>query len=217
MIEVALAMAIIAFGMTSILGLFPVGLNASRASIAENSGSDAAEQLAAYLKSTAEYVDIPAKFDDAFKKIFITPGTQLLPDFADLPTEEIINNLSVPTKPASTTNFTDSFAANPGAPVNFTKTGNFQIYKATDVSAKNAIFFICQGVEDSASRDFSAMIKVWKSPVSANFKKLNVPITESDNTYDYSGGINLEISWPIETFYSQREKRYYYIEVLRPQ
>jgi type II secretory pathway pseudopilin PulG len=197
MIEVALAMAIIAFGMTSILGLFPVGLNAARAAIADNYGSDVAEQLAAYIKSSAE------RNTTAFDDIFVTvASTKYLPDFTP-PNEVALNSLSNDFREAlRTENLT-----------NFPRIGSWQIYRST---ANNAIYFVTQGADGSFTYDFAAMIKVWKSPVTARFKNDNIATVNPDNSYTYTGGINLEISWPIEKVYSEREKRYYYIEVTRP-
>ncbi|WP_302812132.1 type IV pilus modification PilV family protein [Victivallis vadensis] len=51
MIEVALALAIIAIGLSSILVLFPVGLNANKSSIANNNLADVAEYMIGYLRA----------------------------------------------------------------------------------------------------------------------------------------------------------------------
>jgi hypothetical protein len=48
MVEVALAMAVIALGVLSIMALFPVGLAASRDAIADSYSADSAEQLLHY-------------------------------------------------------------------------------------------------------------------------------------------------------------------------
>ena len=74
MIEVVLAMAIIAFGMTSILGLFPVGLNALKASMAENSCSDAIDQVNGYLKNQAEFS--PAIYHGLFTDATALPAAK---------------------------------------------------------------------------------------------------------------------------------------------
>ena len=51
MIEVALALVILAIGLSSVLVLFPVGLKASRQSIADNNLADVAERVGAYIQS----------------------------------------------------------------------------------------------------------------------------------------------------------------------
>jgi type II secretory pathway pseudopilin PulG len=196
MIEVALAMAIIAFGMTSILGLFPVGLNAARASIAENSGSDAAEQLAAYLKSASEYSTV------SFNNSFVTAGGTIL-DHGGLPADAVLDTYSNDFLDAvKTQNFT-----------NFPRIGEWQLYRT---GANSSVFFVLQGPEGETSYDFAAMIKIWKTPVTCRFMNDNVAVTNTDDGYNYSGGINLEISWPIEKKYIEREKKYFYIEANKP-
>lgn len=51
LIEIALAIAIIAVGMSSVLVLFPAGLNAVNSAAADNSAPDAVQYLAGYLES----------------------------------------------------------------------------------------------------------------------------------------------------------------------
>ena len=50
LIEIALAMAVLAIGISSLMVLFPVGLNASNRAVAENNISDAIERLSAEIK-----------------------------------------------------------------------------------------------------------------------------------------------------------------------
>jgi type II secretory pathway pseudopilin PulG len=49
LIEVTLALIVIAIGLMSIMALFPVGANANRDAIAENYAADAAEQMLSFL------------------------------------------------------------------------------------------------------------------------------------------------------------------------
>lgn len=51
LIEIALAIAIIAIGMSSVLVLFPAGLNAVNSAAADNSAPDAVQYLAGYVES----------------------------------------------------------------------------------------------------------------------------------------------------------------------
>ena len=51
MVEVALALVILAIGLSSVMVLFPVGLKASRASVADNNLADIAERVASYLQA----------------------------------------------------------------------------------------------------------------------------------------------------------------------
>ena len=51
MVEIALATAVIAIGISSILVLFPIGINATRAAMEENCYSDAVDTVTAFVKS----------------------------------------------------------------------------------------------------------------------------------------------------------------------
>jgi type II secretory pathway pseudopilin PulG len=51
LIEVTLALIVIAIGLMSIMALFPVGANANRDAIAENYAADAADQMLGFLAS----------------------------------------------------------------------------------------------------------------------------------------------------------------------
>ena len=51
LVEVALALVILAVGLSSVMVLFPVGLKASRASVADNNLADVAERVASYLQA----------------------------------------------------------------------------------------------------------------------------------------------------------------------
>ena len=51
MVEIALATAVIAIGISSILVLFPIGINATRAAMEENCYSDAVETVSAFVRT----------------------------------------------------------------------------------------------------------------------------------------------------------------------
>ena len=50
MVEIALAIAIIAIGLSAVLVLFPVGINATRAAMDENSSADVSEFVANFVR-----------------------------------------------------------------------------------------------------------------------------------------------------------------------
>ena len=244
MIEVVLAMAIIAFGMTSILGLFPVGLNALKASMAENSCSDAIDQVSGYLKNQAEYS--PAKYSE----VFTAAGTSLP---TDKPTA-VNGNPDANTKfflaayntkcdanclvsgkwcaehpkqctginPGVSPNTACVCALSTAQPFSLAKHpkifADWNIYQTVAGTSFPSVYFVIQGSTQTKAYDYAAMVMVWKSPV-----KYNVPNPAGgwfsnvpDNSYVNFAGLNFEISWPLEKPYAEREKRYYYIEVERP-
>ena len=204
MIEVVLAMAIIAFGMTSILGLFPVGINASQNAIANNCGSDAVEQFMGYLKSYAETKT--ANFTAVFGT---SAGTGMLKERDQAPDLKTLRSVAV--ADAESKAFLTAFHANPATPASpYDRVTGWQMYR----SGQPAIYFVTQGQEDSPNTDFAAMIIVWKQPISTNVPWTTTPIV--DSTYAQGAGLSMEISWPIEKIYAEREKRYYYIEIKKP-
>ena len=62
LVEVALALVILAIGLSSVMVLFPVGLKASQGSIADNNLGNVAERVAAYLQ--AKYTSSEVWKDD---------------------------------------------------------------------------------------------------------------------------------------------------------
>ena len=211
MIEVVLAMAIIAFGMSSILGLFPVGLNALKSSMVDNYCSDSVDQMVGYMKNQAEY-------STGTYNALVNPGT--IPDAAAL-TAAVGADRSKVVNGSTLDGYCATFLADYRAS-NFPAT-----YKRvfTDMNIFQAatgmpyLYFIVQGQITSKNIDFSAMLLVWKSPVNYTVQVspgnwYNGPAVP--NAYQYFSGINFELSWPLEKPYAQREKKYYYIEVRTP-
>ena len=215
MIEVVLAMAIIAFGMSSILGLFPVGLNALKSSMADNYCSDSVDQMVGYLKNQAEYS--PANYT-----AMITNSTTGLRDAAALTTILGANRTNA-VNGSTLDGFRDTFLADYKTS-NFTGTSTFKrvftdmnIFQVQTYNNMPYLYFIAQGQMTSQNIDFSAMLLVWKSPVVYNMKDISGNITQgTDTAYAKFTGINFEVSWPLEKPYAQREKRYYYVEVKMP-
>lgn len=264
MIEVALAMAIIAFGMTSILGLFPVAMNAARASIGDNLSSDASERLATHLKSYAEFDSVC--FNDLFKDYYRLPNksdirnlrTLAKSDFADSNLTDNLDNINKWSKifcdsfkkPMDDTYLTEAdfisalknkFKYN--GKLAFERIDgwkeNVQIYRAIDKTLNTdetdpanlvynrGVYFITHGHENKTlvnsvwkanenTYEFAAMIFVWKTPITCRYSDNNINKENNDPEYTYSGGINLEISWPAEKHYHEREKRYFYIDAIKP-
>jgi type II secretory pathway pseudopilin PulG len=214
MIEVALAMAIIAFGMTSILGLFPVGLNASRMSQAENYSADIVEQIFGYLKNYAEASD--TNYQNALYATTAFPTAINRTALIGVPSKILDNHSSsfLSAYMASDTTVYSEF---------FPNSGIYRVPMAGGLMP--CVFFIVQGPSNTKNIDFSAMVLVWRSPVSSVVATGDATndanwITWPPNAsfdYEYLAGLNIEISWPLEKKYAEREKRFYYFVVSRPQ
>lgn len=79
---------------------------------------------------------------------------------------------------------------------------------------EDGIYGIQQGT--GAIIDFSGIIQVWKTPVTAQRYSGTDWNDQKDENYNYSAGLNIEISWPAEIPYTQREKKYFYLEIFKP-
>lgn len=280
MIEILLALAVIAIGMTSVLGLFPVGLNASRNAVAENCSADIADQMVTYLRVISEinnnqyskaFTDpvspatTPLSFADS-TGVAITNGE--LVDRVDSNDEKYINEVAEVflksyssqkiyknhSTPAinnilglydTITNVNLDFP-NVNSSLEFKRVANeWAIFKVNSIGSNMPrVFFIVQGPNctenddgsispelDKISRpvDYSAMALVWKSTVQINrlesggggiWSNWPSDTIMSSGTisqkYEFSGMINIELSWPLELPYAERKKRYYQIVISRP-
>lgn len=255
MIEVLLALTVIAIGMSSILGLFPVGLNASRNAIAENMSADVADQMVTYIRVRGESTDA------AYIATFVTSTTSLPiyddnhasnpdNDNNDSSTLDIYTNTSGVTtinlngSEVNIGTLSDTFLSDyksgdinpPGSSItdDFTRVASgWSIFKPAGASdLRRRVYFIVQGAnstEDGGNRniDYSAMALVWKSPIQIRclfsdsatwglWPDIDIVNDIDADIYQYSGQINIELSWPLELAYSQRKKRYYQIVISRP-
>ena len=241
MVEILLALTVIAIGMTSVLGLFPVGLNASREAIAQSCSADVADQMVTYIRVMGE------SSLDAYNKTFDYDNVLN----TDLPVYSGTGNLNIQTTGDVTKidlqesngqdvqALSDDFlAAYKSGNVAFgsTDTSSFPrvapgwaiFTKYTSVSnLRRRVYFIVQGpgcTEDGDNRniDYSAMALVWKEPV--QIKRYDgsawtlwpADISDPATAYDYSAKINIELSWPLELPYRDRKKRYYQVVINKP-
>ena len=103
----------------------------------------------------------------------------------------------------------DTNTDSPGNWNHITNIGSIYITGGLVVDGQK-IFGISQG--STSVVDFSAHARVWKSQITGIwiFSQNAPPIP-----YNNAARLNIEISWPVEKPYSQREKRYYSVELFR--
>lgn len=80
MVEIALAVAVISIGLSAVLVLFPVGINATRAAMDESSCSDAAECIARYIRGCFLNVWYSNPTESSFSSLNLPSGR---PDSAE--------------------------------------------------------------------------------------------------------------------------------------
>ena len=232
MIEVVLAMGIIAVGMTSIMGLFPVGINASRDAVGYNTSVEMGSNLIAYMRAYASRS--PDNFDNLFQGASSYLGDSSALNYG-LTVGDTLDN-SMTTINGISRNFTNELKLDSSGDVilnasssNFVKrsTGVYQkkegaspSYIPTTIYGKR-IYLLVKGPVDTSGDpttwkyDFAAMAIVWKSPVVSPVPGSNSD-SVTDSSYSKLAGLNIELSWPLALNYEEREKQYFYIELKKP-
>jgi hypothetical protein len=172
LIEIALAIGILAIGVTAIMSLFSLGFQEIRDSVGENYSSEAADSMLAYIARVA-YHD----WDDIV-------GTNASPGSIprSKPTSKFINS-----------SWSDNIEGD--------------IWDDEDPDT-DGIFGI--KVVTGSSTDFSGEMLIWESKVK-DIRAAGDDIAELD--YDSAVVLHLEISWPVEKPYAQREQNTYYFEL----
>ncbi len=92
----------------------------------------------------------------------------------------------------------------------WTRIGTTNLYSTGD----NQIFGVKQG--SPAVMDFIAVVRVWKSSVTSQTFSGSGWVDNEDEDYEESAGLNVEISWPAEIPYAQRNRELFYREIFKP-
>ncbi len=211
MIELALAIAVIAVGISSIMVLFPVGINSTQDAVANNNINDVAEQIIAQIKAYAMKNPANDWRTDAASTDFVRK----------MPT----------TKPAAP-GLADFSAVLADQPTISRSSVSDYCFRAVQVST------LTDGGNTVPRIDFDAGVRVWRSSVN-DFSGLPggtvpnagaTPTISSGSSTAPSGNpaepnryfaiINIEISWPLEWSYEARvakgNVRLYRIELFNP-
>ena len=185
LIEVTMAIAVVAIGLVGVLALFPVGFQASRNAIGDYYSSQMADSMLHIIAIQAKtYVD------SDHNKIPETDGWS----------DYVIGSTIIPDLPPDTssvskgTSFFNGSGTDPLGIYNGDKTGTFYM----EILSGDVV-------------DFSAAIGVWKEPVtfdSSGGGTNNATIPE-----EVAKRLMLEISWPLTAPYDKREKRYYTLDI----
>lgn len=191
MVEVALALAIIAIGISSILVLFPVGANANKAAIANNNLADIAEYMMSYIRAgvTSEWRNITSSNENNSAAYFFTNSIGDQPDSKG--DEGVV---------------LETIMIDPNKVIE----DNPNLYRLD--SNSNQSFLFAQVSGDSI--DFAAVVKIWKEEI-----EMDVPYIKNGKAFEYvklpSGTdidkfarvLCVEISWPAQAPLKNRERR----------
>lgn len=185
MVEIALAMAVLALGVISIMALFPIGLNANRDSMAESYAADSADQFVHQLEDLIRRPNIPT-FPGTPKDgwtVYVTSATAgwTIPAIKP-PTDDITGTVVLNT---DGTMFTGASG------------GIFKVIRYVDKNGNKSY-------DTGDILDFEAIIVVWQEAV-------NVPSATGTTALlnTIAAALNVEISWPARLPYAQRQKSFF--------
>ena len=200
LIEITLAIAIIAFGMSSILVLFPTGLQTTTDAVADSVVPDTADYVLSYWQAM---VDIGWRDEDG-----------------KLRTDNAVLKALDDSKP-------DTTAADPGGSLTFDQLDNLSSENEKTINlfrAKNkkGIYLYEQSYYPTATEDFdkkekvvdfSAIVLVWKEPHAYLYHENDAPEQIDD---DNAATLCVEISYPAAKPSAAREKQFYRLELYNP-
>lgn len=215
LIEVTMAIAIIAIGMMGIMAIFPIGFQATRNAMADNYTSEMADQLLHIVAfQSKQYKDGGTTTDGWGEWITDTPNKANDADILALPDNKA-DSLSPVTASARIENIIKK--ASNGAVFGDGAGGRDKdtcgLYY--DNNGVKGLFYM----EDASGqyKDFECAMVLWKERLEYD--------TNNDGTidnadppipYEYAARLCLEVSWPIMAPYANREKRYYVLEIFNP-
>lgn len=179
LIEIMLALFVIAMGVSGIMGLLPVGFKAAQDSRATNYSSLVAEELIDFLSLKAQ-----TDWDTWIGNSAITGYVRSNEALYDSAYETTDLSKSGYNELGSTGFFDDVYQYG-------TTSSAFRVYK-----------------ESSGSTDFTASMKVWKRQAQVNVYNPKIDdVTLKTFGWDEAVNLVVEISWPINRAIDKREKR----------
>ena len=208
LVEVILALGVVAIGVVSIMALFPIGASASRDAAMETYSSNAADEMFHMLQFMA--LNDGTTLDDSWNK-WIKNDTQLetsKPDYDEANTEkDKWERLGDTTKGIDSNIFKTKS----------TKKGVFLLISHHDSSADKDATLADAGDTESDSTityekvDFRAVVLAWKEKV-----REDPTDASKDIDFDEAAKLVIEVSWPEEMPYAARQKRYFSYEIAKP-
>ena len=208
LVEVILALGVVAIGVVSIMALFPIGASASRDAAMETYSSNAADEMFHMLQFMA--LNDGDTLDDSWNK-WIKNDTKLdssKPDYDDADTDK-----DKWERLGDTTKGIDGniFQAKPA------KKGVFLLISHHDSSADKDATLANAGDSESDNTityekvDFRAVVLAWKEKV-----REDPTDATKDIDFDEAAKLVIEVSWSEEMPYERRQKRYFSYEIAKP-
>ncbi len=204
LVEIALAIAIVAIGISSIMAIFPAGINATNDAVADNNIPDVAEYVLSYLEAStiAGWRKSTAGNPAQDSNDFLTSSGISLKDSV---TDSSLGDKTVESDRLMKVE--DDGSVQKFALLNNSADGIF-LFRQTrqvDTGAATSELFV----------DFAAVVTVIRRPYIADYSLAGTAVAEEISSADVSRVISyeIEISYPAERPYSVREKVLYRLNV----
>lgn len=194
LVEITMAIAIIGIGMAGVMAILPIGFNASRDAMGDNLAADAADQfLHTMAMQCTKKQPSAGDYDWADAGQFVN----------QIPSEKF-------DEASSTYNDADEKTLEDGLNWSTPFLGNIYAHSTPATSYTNGVYGIMQKTGNVV--DFKAIMWVWKTDIPYYYYD---GTAYQKNTVDpkYGTRLNVEISWPADKPYDQREKKYYVLEI----
>jgi hypothetical protein len=192
LVEVILAILVAGIGLITILGMFPVGLNATKSANLQNYVSDFADQLAGTF-GTYLQADWDSFVDTA-------NGTESLPVY----TGGTYNLSQLDDSRDDAEDWVDTDpSGNPGV-----------LYEHAGVIPKYGLYKIVQSTDGTA--DLIVGARVWQEPVTNAIMQSDGSSTTVTLDDALAVAVNIELSWPHHAPYANRKKEVFRLEVFNP-
>lgn len=190
MVEIVLALGVVAIGVVSIMALFPVAANASRDAMAETYACNAADHVLHYLE---HQIRIKTATVDGWDNYIVNAVTA-----THIPAAE--------PSAADKTDFTPAYAANTTLYPKPSTAGVYKVIRFVDGSA---------GTDDlyepaNDIMDFEAVLAVWQEAVTIPGGSGPVALDAT-----FAVALHAEISWPAKLPYERRQKSLYHSEIFK--
>ncbi len=208
LVEVILALGVVAIGVVSIMALFPIGASATRDAAMETYSSNAADEMFHMLQFMA--LNDGDTLDDSWNK-WIKADTKLgtsKPNYTDDNTDkDKWERLGDSTKGIDG----NIFQAKPA------QKGVFLLISHHDSSADKDAALADAGDTESDNTityekvDFRAVVLAWKEKV-----REDPADAAKDIEFEEAAKLVIEVSWPEEMPYAARQKRYFSYEIAKP-
>ena len=207
LIEIALAICVIAIGLTGVMSLFALGAKTNRQSIANNNMSNIAEYMLGSIKSI---IQSKATFDN-----FMPDGSMLSKFDLDYDSDKATTKVDNVTNPE-------------GNWVSLTGEDKSKSFMLRHPTHENVFLFRQMSQTDSSDTptvDFACIAYIWREKIPfpeipTELKKEDANGQNTHKDYDqgylrpqYASAICLELSYPAEFPYERREKQVFRLEL----